>query len=252
MKKNKVLITGTSRGIGEALAIKFLNEGWEVNGFSRHKNDSIKKSFKKKGLYQETTGDLSNVKDVRRFLKKSIGEIESAEYEKIVLINNSGVLEPIKPIRESEIEEMIYNLKVNILGTASITNLFMSELKEISLQKIIINVSSGAGKNPYPSWGSYCASKAAIDMLTQCIQIEEKEYKNPCKIYSIAPGVVETQMQETIRSKSIEDFPLVNKFIELKETGKLVDAKVVAGKFFGFVEKEHEYKGNIIFNINDI
>lgn len=252
MSKNKVLITGTSRGIGEALAIQFLSEGWEVNGFARHKNDLIKKRFRKSGLYQETIGDLSNIKDVRRFLKKSFGEIEFAEYEKIVLINNSGVLEPIKSIRECETEDILYNLKVNILGTASIISVFLNELKEVPIRKFIINISSGAGKNPYHGWGSYCTSKAAIDMLTQCVQLEEATYNNPCHIYAIAPGIVETKMQETIRTKTIEEFPLVNKFIDFKESGKLADAKDVAEKFYQFVLNEVDYKGNPIFNINDI
>lgn len=252
MKKNKVLITGTSRGIGEALANQFLGEGWEVNGFARHKNENIKKNAKKKSLYKETIGDLSNIKDVRRFLKKSFGEIEFADYEQIVLINNSGVLEPVKAIRDSELDDILYNLKVNVLGTASITSIFLNELKEVPLKKIIINVSSGAGKNPYFGWGSYCASKAAIDMLSQCIQLEESNNTNPCRIYSVAPGIVETKMQETIRSKSIEEFPMVNKFIDLKESGKLSEARDVAEKFYKFILKESEYKGNIVFNINDV
>ena len=58
-------------------------------------------------------------------------------------------------------------------------------------------------------------------------------------------------MQETIRTKSAEEFPLVSKFIDFKESGKLADAKDVASKFFQFVEKESEYKGSNILNIND-
>lgn len=252
MGKNKVLITGTSRGIGEALAIRFLNEGWEVNGLSRHKSENIKKNIKKKSMFQETIGDLSNIKDVRRFLKKSFGELNFSEYEQIILINNSGVLEPIKAIRDCETEDILYNLKVNVLGTASIISEFLKELKEVSLKKMIINISSGAGKNPYHGWGSYCTSKAAIDMMTQCIQLEESTLSAPCRIYSIAPGIVETKMQETIRTKSIEEFPMVNKFIDFKESGKLADAKEVAEKYYRFVANESNYKGNTIFNINDV
>lgn len=252
MSKNKVLITGTSRGIGEALAIRFLNEGWEVNGLSRHKSENIKKNIKKKSMYQETIGDLSNIKDVRRFLKKSFGEINFSEYEQILLINNSGVLEPVKAIRDCETEDILNNLKVNVLGTASIISEFLKELKEVNLKKLIINISSGAGKNPYHGWGSYCASKAAIDMLTQCIQLEEATLPAACRIYSIAPGIVETKMQETIRTKSAEEFPMVAKFIDFKESGKLADAKDVAALYYQFVINESNYKGNTIFNINDV
>jgi len=252
VKKNKILITGTSRGIGEGLANCFLEEGWEVNGFSRHKNENIKKSYRKKGLYKETMGDLSNIKDVRRFLKKTIVEIDTSEYERIVLINNSGILEPIKAIRDAEVDEMLYNLKVNIIGTASIISLFMQELKECSLPKLIINISSGAGKTPYFGWGSYCASKAAIDMLSQCIQLEEASNKNPCQIFSIAPGIVETKMQETIRSKTVEEFPSVAKFIDFKESGKLADVNDVAKKFYKFVLNASNYNGSVAFNINDL
>lgn len=251
-KKNKILITGTSRGIGDGLANCFLNEGWEVNGFSRHKNESIKKNYRKKGLYKETIGDLSNIKDVRRFLKKTIVEIDTAEYGQIVLINNSGVLEPVKAIGDCEIDDILYNFKVNILGTASIISLFMQELKECSLPKSIINISSGAGKNPYFGWGSYCASKAAIDMFSQCIHLEESNNKTPCRIFSIAPGVVETKMQETIRSKTVEEFPSVAKFIDLKESGKLADINDVAKKFYQFVSNVKDYDGPVVFNINDL
>jgi benzil reductase ((S)-benzoin forming) len=203
-------------------------------------------------LYKETIGDLSNIKDVRRFLKKTIVEIDTSEYEQIILINNSGVLEPVKAIRDSETDEILYNLKVNILGTASIISLFIQELKECTLPKSIINISSGASKNPYFGWGSYCASKAAIEMLSQCIHLEEGNNKNPCRIFSIAPGIVETKMQETIRSKTAEEFPSVSKFIEFKESGKLADVNDVAKKFYAFVSNIKDYNGPISFNINDL
>lgn len=251
MKKNKILITGTSRGIGESLAIKFLNENWDVHGFSRHKNDQIKKNIKRKSLYKETIGDISNIKDARRFLKKSLIDVTEDQCEQIILINNAGILEPVKKIRECELEEMIYNFKVNVLGTCSLISLFLSELKDIAVPKYIINISSGAGKNPYHSWGSYCASKAAIDMFSQCVDLEEKNSKNAAKIFSIAPGVVETKMQETIRTKSLEDFPLVNKFIELKESNKLLETTVVADKFFKFIGEIKNHQDKCILNITD-
>ena len=89
-----------------------------------------------------------------------------------------------------------------------------------------MNISSGAAVKGYPGWGAYCSSKAAVDRLTECALAEESQQDNDddddnnsklCfRAYSIAPGVIDTDMQATIRKTNKSDFPMVDKFLEIK------------------------------------
>src|SRR5690606_9251492 len=81
----------------------------------------------------------------------------------------------------------------------------------------IVNISSGAGRRPIPGWAAYCTSKAALDMYSQTIYLEEKERNRNIRVYSVAPGVVDTPMQETIRKSDPSTFSSLHSFILLKE-----------------------------------
>jgi len=102
-----------------------------------------------------------------------------------------------------------------------ITSCFIKLSKHLETVKRIINISSGAAKFPYYGWSSYCTGKAGIDMFTQCIATEQQKQKYPVEIMSVAPGIIDTQMQETIRNTPEEKFIHKKKFIEYKEKGHL-------------------------------
>ena len=82
-----------------------------------------------------------------------------------------------------------------------------------------MNISSGAAVKGYAGWGAYCSSKGAVDRLTECAVAEEQSDtdSNLCfRAYSIAPGVIDTEMQAKIRQTPKSDFPMVDKFHEIK------------------------------------
>ena len=96
--------------------------------------------------------------------------------------------------------------------------------------------SSGAGRHAIDAWGAYCASKAALDMFSETIseELKGREIKN-WKIYSIAPGVVDTNMQDEIRNAKPEDFLVKKKFIDLKNNNELANPTIVASKLYEIV-----------------
>jgi benzil reductase ((S)-benzoin forming) len=100
------------------------------------------------------------------------------------------------------------------MGVFHGTKVFINHVRDREGEGVLINISSGASTSAYSGWGAYCAGKAAVDMLTEVAQIEEEE--SGLRAYSVAPGIIDTDMQELIRSKSADDFPLVEKFHELK------------------------------------
>ncbi|UUZ86870.1 SDR family NAD(P)-dependent oxidoreductase [Paenibacillus sp. P26] len=139
--------------------------------------------------------------------------------EAITLINNAGMLEPVMPLQEAEASLLTDHLHVNLLAPVLLTSAFLRETRAWPAEKTVVNISSGAGKKPYAGWSAYCTAKAGLDMLTRCISTEQQDQTFPARAVSIAPGVVDTGMQELIRSTPPDRFPQVDRFVRLKEQG---------------------------------
>lgn len=101
----------------------------------------------------------------------------------------------------------------------------------------ILHISSGAANHPYQGWGPYCTSKASLQMISRVLAAEYSYAHLPLSIGFVRPGVVDTPMQEDIRSKSKEEMPDVGRFKVLKDQGVLMDPKVVA-RFIDWVLNE--------------
>ena len=88
----------------------------------------------------------------------------------------------MKPIEKAESEQFITNVHINLLAPMILTSTFMKYTKDWKVDKRVINISSGAGKNPYFGWGAYCTTKAGVNMFTQCVATEEVEKEYPVKL----------------------------------------------------------------------
>lgn len=222
---NYYFITGTSTGIGHALVKELLlSENNIVYGFSRT-NTLKHKRFHHKYI------DLSNLEKVSEYV---FPILEDAK--KIVLINNAGTLGDIKHIGDLKAFDIISAFNVNITSVALLSNSFINQYQTNKNERIIINISSGAAQSAYDGWASYCASKSAINMLTLAIEKEQQLKKNPIKVFAIAPGVVDTYMQDLIRKSNKIDFNNINKFHSLKSSGALYLAKDVAKRIISHCE----------------
>jgi len=228
---NTFYITGPSQGIGKAIAEQaLLAEDSLVYGFSRtctinHKN------------YKHTAIDLSQVDEVLK-----INFSKHGDSYKVVLINNAGIIGDVKPIGELSNESIVRVFNLNTICPAILTNKFIQCYKNSDVQLVIINISSGAGRHSIESWGTYCASKAAVDMFSQVHQAESG-FNNPkLRVFSIAPGIVDTNMQQQIREVDPKDFPNLEKFIGYKTKGQLTSTEVVARKILEIVDKPENYR----------
>jgi len=125
-------------------------------------------------------------------------------------INNAGVLEPIAFARELSGDALMQHLAINVAGVLHGTRAYLSHLD--GREGVLINISSGAALKGYAGWGAYCAGKAAVDRLSECVQLEEPTLR----CHAVAPGLIDTDMQRLIRSKTADEFPAVDKFLEIK------------------------------------
>lgn len=230
----QVFITGVSKGLGKALAEHYLSKGTNVIGIGRsgtlsHPNFSF------------ITCDLENPSLIE---KLKLPEFQS----EVILINNAGIIGVGKRISEQLENDIIPVITTNTISPMLLCGKFLSEVPE-KTSLTIVNISSGAAKRPIPSWASYCASKAALDLFSETIYLEEQERGRDTKVYSISPGVINTAMQEKIRSFPEDSFSSVNIFKELKQSGQLQSPEETARKIATLLKLP--YTGKVCYSLKD-
>jgi benzil reductase ((S)-benzoin forming) len=156
---NYYYITGTSRGLGKALAEYLLAKAPNnvVIGISR--NCSIEHKN-----YTHYSVDLTNPEQVAAFHFPP-----HHDAKRISLVNNAGVIGMIKPSGKMTSESILRAISVNLTAPTLLINTFLEAYRQVTAEKIVLNVSSGAGKNPVGGWSAYCATKAGLDMLCRVI-----------------------------------------------------------------------------------
>ena len=230
-----IVLTGTSRGIGKAIALFYLEKGEKVVGISRT-NEIVHKNF------TFISCDLSKINELERL---DLGAWITNE--PIVLINNAGSIGRIKRAEELDLKTYHHVAVLNIIAVQHLCTYFLKRCKPDQL-KAIVNISSGAGRRPIPAWSAYCASKAAIDLYTETLHAEFKETGRTTKVYSVAPGVVDTTMQVEIRGSSPQDFSSHQNFIDLKNNNELRDPQKVAELLHELLLKE---QGEVFSRLSD-
>jgi benzil reductase ((S)-benzoin forming) len=228
-------ITGTSRGIGKALAERALQEkNAQVIGFSRQQSIEHER-------YTHHTIDLSDVSNLGKIIDQVF--VQLADAERIVLINNAGTLGDVKYFGSIADEKIDQLFSLNVSAPAILMNHFILQYRDVSAERIIINISSGVSQYPVDGWSGYCASKAALDMLTEvaALELEKQNVKN-FRVYAVAPGVVDTQMQTDIRGSDEQNFSRLQKFKDYKKSGKLNDPTEVAEKYFYLMNHPEKFQ----------
>ena len=162
--------------------------------------------------------------------------------ERYLLINNAGTLGPMAQYvglaqLGSESATIAQAMNLNISAVIYLSSVFVHTAKSsheahssVTPQIQVINISSGAARKPYPGWAVYCASKAALDRYSEVLQVEAPF----AQIASIAPGVLDTAMQADIRQSTAEDFPNIQRFIDLHAEQALSSPLAVAKQILAY------------------
>jgi len=222
------IVTGASKGIGFELSRQLRAKGNKVIGVARTVPVDVENFI---------AADLAKTEGIAELMDSLIDENHETAIS-FTLINNAGMVDPIGLIGSVSAEEMTAAMTVNLTAPMILSNAFIAKLKDFKGTKRIVNISSGAGRNPYEGWGTYCTTKAGLDHFSRVVALEQANVEYPVDIVSIAPGIIDTGMQETIRASNEEAFPLLKHFIDYKERGALSSAEQTAKKLIGFLEKE--------------
>jgi NAD(P)-dependent dehydrogenase (short-subunit alcohol dehydrogenase family) len=200
------VITGASRGIGAGLASCFAEQGLRLGLCSRGEPalpDSEQVVSRRVDVREEAA--------IEGFAEEVTGRFGAID----LWINNAGVLEPVGPVRDTDVGAFRELIDINLTGVFLGSRAYIRHVRSREGGGVLINVSSGAAWGGYAGWSAYCASKAGVALLTQCVALEEAEHG--LRAHALAPGVVDTDMQTMIRAASDADFPMRERFAQMKE-----------------------------------
>lgn len=153
------------------------------------------------------------------------------EAERITLINNAGVIGSLHHIGRQDHDVIAEVMQINAISLSCLMDKFVATYREMKVPCTVINISSGASKYPIDGWAPYCASKAAVDMFSEVAAKElSLEGIDHFRIVSIAPGVIDTDMQTEIRNSDAEEFYDRQTFIYYKTQGELQTPESTAEK----------------------
>lgn len=238
------IITGASRGLGKALAEAVLQQpDTTVLGVSRH-------ATIQHARYQHQPLDLSDMLAVQNNLFKVFSRLPGAR--SITLINNAGVLGEIGYMGEQQNEHYEFVFDVNVIAPAMFMNTFLSAYSDLTVPRTILNISSGAAQRPVDGWAAYSASKAALDALSRTAQKEQDLRGTGVRIRSLAPGVVDTTMQEYIRTADAHNFSEVARFEALHTQGQLSSPSNAARRILTWLQQPTDQQEEVVMRLEHI
>lgn len=185
------LISGASSGIGRAIAQRLAREGYRLIIHARR--DMQLKAVRQEILSQTPSAEITtSVFDVRDSAAcvRAVSELPREYAQVDVLINNAGLARGLDPIDQGRLEDWDEMIDTNLKGLLYVTHALLPTLKR-SKDAHILNIGSTAGKMVYAKGNVYCATKAAVDSLTQSMRVDLLPLE--IKVTAVQPGAVETE-----------------------------------------------------------
>ena len=233
-------ISGASRGIGAGLAERFLECGMRLVLCAR--GDSAIPSGE---------GVLARQLDVRD--EAGLGELVSEAETRFggidLWVNNAGVLDPIEPLRDLSTDAFREHVDINLTGVFIGSKCYVNHLRRTMRSGVLINMSSGAAWKAYQGWSGYCAGKAGVERLTEVLALEEAA--SGLRAYSVAPGVVDTEMQENIRATPEARFPDRPRFLDLQRNDAFNTPRYVADQLLAIAFDPERTETDVAVRLED-
>lgn len=251
MTQHLTIITGASRGMGLAMAEQLIDAGHDLLCISRKHSDSLGQRAAAKGVRcEQWPQDLARAEVAALRLEGWLAGQDAESYASVTLINNAGVLPRVAPLSEIPAIELADALRVDLEAPMLLTAVFLKATQPWRAVRKVLNISSGLGRRAMASQAAYCAAKAGMDHFTRCVALEEAGQPNGAKVCSLAPGVIDTDMQVQLRGAEASQFPDIGNFIGLKEKGMLSSPAEAAARVLAVLARA-DFGSNPVADVRD-
>lgn len=235
----KILITGTSRGLGHGLAKAFLEKGDTVYGCSRGSSD-LGRDFPES--YHHFSIDLSDPVAGDDALRKAIGNLE--RFDRIIL--NAGILPEIRDMQDTPLDVLRETMEINVWANKWILDRILDMPAK---PPQVVAISSGAAVSGSRGWNGYSISKAALNMLVKLYAEEEPDVH----FTSLAPGLIETAMQDYIGSiEDDADFSTIQRLKAARNTPDMPGPDVVGKRIRDLMDPLMERESGSFLDIRGL
>jgi NAD(P)-dependent dehydrogenase (short-subunit alcohol dehydrogenase family) len=238
------VVTGASRGLGLSLARQLLARGHQVLTLQRQPNPALV------GAVEQWSVDLAEAAPTAERLGQWVAALPRERLASLTLINNAALLVTPGPLREADAAEVTRALRASLEAPLLLTAAFLHASADVAAPRKVLNISSGLGRFAMAGSAVYCATKAGMDHFSRAVALEEAERPNGAKIVSLAPGVIDTDMQVQLRSADPATFTAQARFQSMKDTGGLDSGDAAAAKVLACLERP-DFGANPIGDVRD-
>lgn len=241
--RHLIILTGASRGLGLAMARQLLTADGVLLCIARRTSDALAQEAVARGTHLEQWAqDLADTQEAAERLERWLHSLHPPSLASATLINNAGVIPRIGPIDDCPPEELTRALRVGLEAPMLLTAAFLRATDAWVRQgwegpRKVLNISSGLGRRAMAAQAPYCAAKAGLDHFSRCTSLDEARRPQGARVVSLAPGVIDTDMQTHLRAGDPAAFPDRDRFIGLKTQGQLTSPDDAARQVLAYLAR---------------
>jgi NAD(P)-dependent dehydrogenase (short-subunit alcohol dehydrogenase family) len=245
------IVTGASRGLGAALVEQLLVPGSRLLGVARHMPAEIVDTAGGRGVRLECwNADLTEPAPVAARLQAWLAAIDPRTLASATLVNNAALLARIGPVEDCDDAELAASLRVSLEAPMLLTAAFLRATQAWTIPRRVLNISSGLGRRALAGTAPYCAAKAGMDHYSRAVALDEATRPHGARIVSLAPGVIDTDMQIQLRSADPHAFPDRAMFVGLKESRQLTSSAEAAARVLAYLNRA-DFGSNPVADVRD-
>ena len=239
--KHLFVLTGASRGMGLAMAKQLLSPQHHVVCLSRQGHAALQDMADAQGAsLEQWRVDLNKPVPAAAQLGNWLARHDASQWASATLINNAGVIPTVTSLSQCPAVEVSQALRVGLEAPMLLMQAFLgSTLAWVESgwrgPRKVLNISSGLGRRAMAAQAPYCAAKAGMDHMSRCVALEEAQHPFGAKVVSLAPGVIDTDMQVHLRGASAQHFPDHERFVALHTQGHLSSPEQAAKRVLAYL-----------------
>lgn len=242
------IVTGASRGLGQALARQLLERGERVLTLQREPDFKL---IQGSGHLEQWSCDLAEPEAVAARLRDWIAALPRQQVRSLTLVNNAASLPRLANLGDVDLDALSRALRVGLEAPLLLSAAFLEASAAFGVPRRLLHISSGLGRRALAGSAVYGAAKAGLDHLSRCIALEEAARPGGARSVSLSPGIVDTDMQNMLRAADPTAFAAQPMFVAMKDEGRLDSPESCARKLLACLERP-DFGSQPVADIRDL